>query len=400
MTKKSSNILANVIRRSGKTHLTQDEIIKDMTLDEIKKWRDEAAGLATNSGRHASSHNKYRNQAIESIRNGERLTSKDLEKLVSQSRKKAGIGVSELLEFTLGKTARNEKIIETLDATVLNTYLANVKKAASQFTGGITPQQVINLSRATDIKRANEQIFLASLFKREGNVFYFLTNAGPNSKAQNHKVVVQLLNYPDLLLGTTKAPPIKRVSDILKDGKIKFDCDCGRHRYWYRYIATVGKYNFGIDENRYPSTRNPDLTGLGCKHVLRVMNHVMSGMMVQKVRSEAIKDIAKAANNSTPHIKRREQVEREARRQVEAMNNWNGRLHWAKEVRRISEKAEQAIEMENERERKNSPGRASANDIRAYNFFKKSLKQPFLDADTKALFKEKIKAHESKWGAS
>ena len=118
-------------------------------------------------------------------------------------------------------------------------------------------------------------------------------------------------------------PSVVDVKKAVIDGKINFDCDCGRHRYWYRYLATVGKYNFGIDENRYPSTRNPKLTGVACKHALRVMKHLMSPHMIAKVKGYATDDIAKASNKVKPHRQTSEQLEREAARKTEALNNWN-----------------------------------------------------------------------------
>ncbi|MDO5770073.1 MAG: hypothetical protein Q4P13_11255 [Psychrobacter sp.] len=377
----------------------QDRRVANMTLDELREWRSDATKLATSGGRHASTHNRYTNQVVREIEEGVRLTNSDLQKLIKKARSKAGISAGELIEFTLGDTARNNELLKSLDAAILNTYLANIKRASQAFTGGITPQQIINLSRAVDIKRANQQIFLASLFKRKGNVFYFITNAGPDSKDKNHFVTVQLLDYPQLLVNTTKAPSPQVVRQILKDGKIKFDCDCGRHRYWYRYIATVGKYNFNIDENRYPSTRNPNLHGLGCKHVLRVMNHLTSGAMIEKVRAIAKQDIAKALNQTKSHVRPSTQVEREAQRQAQAMNNWNGRLHWSRKVKKIVDKAEKAIEQEVKKDRQKNPNRPSANEKRAYNFFKNSLKNgDFLDDETKSLFASKIKEYEDKWG--
>lgn len=382
----------------GESH--QDRRVANMTIDELRKWRSETARSAAGGGRHATGHNKYLNETIKQIENGVRLSSADLTKLIKSAKSRAGIDVAELLEFTLGDTARNNELLRTLDATVLNTYLANVKAASERFTGGITPQQIINLSRAIDIKRANEQIFLASLFKRQGNVFYFLTNAGPDSKDQNHKVTVELLSYPELLVNTTTAPSAANVKKTIKNGKIRFDCDCGHHQYWYRYIATVGKYNFGIDENRYPSTRNPNLTGLGCKHVLRVMNHLMSGMMIEKIRSEAAKDIAKAKSRNGSHVRRREQVEREAQRQAEAMNNWNGRLHWARKVKKIVDKAEKAIEREAKKERAIAPNRPTRNETSSYNYAKKQIRKAGVPENFKQIYQAAIAEYEAKWGAS
>lgn len=380
----------------------QDRAMAGMTLEELRQFRLQAARLSTQGGKHARQHNQYRNQTIDKIAQGVRLTNADLKALIKDARGRAGIGAAELIEFTLGDTERNRELAKTLDAMVLNTYLANVKKAANNFTGGITPQQVINLSRAVDIRRANEQIHLASLYKRSGNVFYFLTNAGIGSKDQNHKVTVELLAYPELLVNTTTAPSMQRVRDVLKNGKIRFDCDCGRHQYWYRYIATIGKYNFGIDENRYPSTRNPNLTGVGCKHTLRVMNHLMSGMMVAKVREHAAKDLAKAANRDKSHIRRKVQVEREVERQAIAMNQWNGRLHWARKVKKVTEKAERAIKAEVKKQAAKNPNEPTTYELDSYRLAQKELKRTDIPDRAKAAHKKmwtiEIKEFEKKWG--
>ncbi|EPA1084307.1 phage tail protein, partial [Escherichia coli] len=56
-----------------------------------------------------------------------------------------------------------------------------------------------------------------------------------------------------------------------------FDCDCGRHQYWYRYIATAG--NFALappKEYAFPKIRNPNLKGIACKHVIHAMTRLQS----------------------------------------------------------------------------------------------------------------------------
>lgn len=55
-------------------------------------------------------------------------------------------------------------------------------------------------------------------------------------------------------------------------GRISFDWACGRHQYWYRYLAQIG--GFAINppkEQDFPKIRNPGLTGCCCKHVLKVL---------------------------------------------------------------------------------------------------------------------------------
>lgn len=136
------------------------------------------------------------------------------------------------------------------------------------FRGGIKPKQVIDLSRLEDRERARQQIKTAIPVSNRGGVIHFQTNAGPDSDKTRHHVYVELLDYNAAVASPT--PPDKIAKDIV-NGNIRFDCDCGRHTFWYRFIATIGGYNYGRAEDGFPRVRNPKLYGVACKHVLRVM---------------------------------------------------------------------------------------------------------------------------------
>lgn len=375
----------------------QDRLVNNMSLEELRRWRIDTARQASEQGKFASQHNRYLKDTIRDIKGGERLTSQQLQSLVASAKSLAGISASELLEFTLGNTKRNESLMQVLDASVLDAYLANVKKAAKKFAGGITPQDVINNSRPVDIQRANKQIYMAMVYKRQGNTLFFLTNSGPESKVANHKVTVQLLDYPGLLL-RTKPPSLTEVRNSILHGKIRFDCDCGRHQFWYRYIATVGKYNYGIDENRYPSTRNPNLTGVACKHVLRVMKHLTSGMMLSQVRDYAKADIAMAENQVKSHRRTSQQVKREAAKQTQALNNWNGRLHWAKVIKQAVKQAEQKVRTEQKRQAKARPHEPTKAELSSYKYAQSQLQQKGIPDRYKQLYQADIQDFEKKWG--
>lgn len=325
----------------------QDRAMSKMSLDEIRKFRQNAMQKALSTGLVAKSHNDAQKELSAAIHQAERITGRALNKLIIDA--KAGVSVSELIAFTLGKTAKNTAISESAKAGVMNHdllryYLANVKLVADKFLGGITPTQVINNSTDIDIKRANEQIFMANVFKRQGSQLYFLTNAGPNSKDVNHKVVVDLLDYPTFLLGRTSMPNRAEIIKLLKDGKIKFDCDCGRHRYWYRYLATVGRYNHGVSENRYPTTRNPDLTGVACKHVLRVMNVLMSSYGLAKVQSYIKADLAQIKGRGLIKSERASlsELKKEARLQTEHKKA----EHWRRNIKKQLKAATRQIKKE------------------------------------------------------
>lgn len=376
----------------------QDRQTNNLTLEELRQWRIDSTKDVTDQRKHASTQNRYIKDTIKDLENGERITTKKLEKLVAAAKNKAGISANELLEFTLGDTKRNRELKKTLDAATLNAYLANVKAASNKFLGGITPQEVINHSRIEDIKRANTQIFLASVFKRKGNVIHFVTNAGIGSKDTHHYVTVQLLDYPQLLLGRTKAPTVLDVRKAVTEGKIRFDCDCGRHRYWYRYIATVGKYNYGVDESRYPSTRNPNVTGVACKHALRVMKHVTSAHMLARIRTYATDDIAKASNQVRPQRKTSKQLEREASAQTAALNNWNGRLHWSKRIKKAADDAQKQIKAEQKRQQAKQPNQPTQAERSSYQYAKKQIKKNGVPDNFKKLYQDEINNYQDKWG--
>lgn len=376
----------------------QDRQTNDLTLDELRQWRIESTKDVTDQRKHASTHNRYLRDTIQDLENGERLTTKKLEKLIASAKSQAGINVSELLEFTLGDTKRNRELKKTLDAATLKAYLDNVKAASNKFLGGITPLDVVNHSRLEDVKRANTQIFLASVFKRKGNVINFVTNAGIGSKDTHHYVAVQLLDYPQLLLGRTKAPSVIDVKEAVTNGKIRFDCDCGRHRYWYRYVATIGKYNYGLDESRYPSTRNPQFTGVACKHALRVMKYLTSPHMIAMIGKYARDDIAKASNQVRPQRKTNKELQREAMRQTEALNNWNGRLHWSKKIKQAAIDAQKQVKAEQRRQAVKNPYEATQAERSSYQYAKAQLKKTGIPDNFKKIYQDEITNYQDKWG--
>lgn len=376
----------------------QDRKTNNLTLDELRQWRLQTGKTLGEQRKHASRHNQYYKDTLEDIEHGERLTSRKLASLVKSAKSHAGISAGELLEFTLGGTKRNRELKNTLNAAVLEAYLANVKAASNKFLGGITPQEVINQSRVEDVRRANTQIHLASVFKRKGNVIHFVTNAGIGSQDTHHYVSVQLLDYPNLLLGRTKAPSVLDVKKAVIDGKIRFDCDCGRHRYWYRYVATIGKYNYGLDENRYPSTRNPQLTGIACKHALRVMKYVTSAHMIAKIKGYAKDDIAKASSQVKPHRTSAKALEREAMKQTQALNNWKGRLHWSKKIKQAAATAQKQIKAEQKAAQAKQPNMPTQAERASYKYAQNQLGKKGVPANFKEIYQTEINTYQKKWG--
>lgn len=141
-------------------------------------------------------------------------------------------------------------------------------------SGGILAKQVINLSSLDDRSRASQQIHTVMPVNNRGGVVQLVTNASSGSNVSRHHVMVQFLEYDEVLADSSNALEAAR---RMVAGKLKFDCDCGRHRYWFRFIATIGNFNYGRPEDGFPKIRNPNLRGIACKHIIRVMALINSG---------------------------------------------------------------------------------------------------------------------------
>lgn len=196
------------------------------------------------------------------------------------------------LRTTLGGTMR------PLTAADLAAFRANIGTAiaAVQSVGGITAQQVLNLAKGrplnyngidgirtsvhSDVDKARRQITSAILVSAVGGDLRFITPSGGESRATRHIVLVRLHEWRNALAAVAQATDknesiYRTAADAMRKGKLSFECDCERHRYYFRYLATIGGFNVGRDETGYPKIRNPDLKGVACKHVIRVMTELL-----------------------------------------------------------------------------------------------------------------------------
>jgi len=158
----------------------------------------------------------------------------------------------------------------------LKAFQQNIKLTQNRFTKGVTATQVINLSGGTDdMTRAISQITSAIPVGAASGKVRFITNASKDSDVNRHHVMVEFLGYQAEASSGLTNP--RKAALRLRRGILKFDCDCGRHRYWFRYISTIGGYNAGRAETGFPKIRNPNLKGIACKHVIRVMSEIERG---------------------------------------------------------------------------------------------------------------------------
>lgn len=211
-----------------------------------------------------------------------------------------------------------------LTADDLAAFRQNVRTLGKRFKGGINPRQVIDMSTSVDRARARKEISVAvpgsarGVKGSGGNIdaleVRFVTSASLKYEATRHFVVVNFMAYATSIAGGDKTP--KKAAAWLKKQPIRFDCDCGRHRFWYRYVATIGNYHAGRPENGYPKVRNPNLNGVACKHVLRVMAEIESSASVQNFLLRAIEKGRKSGDGSGRIRAKQKDTDKQAKKQA------------------------------------------------------------------------------------
>ncbi|WP_336040688.1 hypothetical protein [Acinetobacter calcoaceticus] len=174
----------------------------------------------------------------------------------------------------------------------IQAFQQNIETIGALYKGGITMPQIISLSRHEDIERANKEIHVAMPVSRRAGTVTFVTNAGPNSKKFNHLVNIEFLAYDSVVLSPEKEKG-STVKNRLANGKVKIECDCERFTFWYRYIATLGNFVHGRKEAGFPKERNPDLTGIACKHILRTVQFCRSPLGQRYLQMAIKKDRTK-----------------------------------------------------------------------------------------------------------
>lgn len=176
--------------------------------------------------------------------------------------------------------------VRPISADDLAVFRQNIRTVQRHFKGGIRARQVLDLSWKDDRDRAQSQIRHAVPASASNGRVRFVTSAGPDSKVSRHHVTVEFMSYGAAVSAGTKTP--LQAANWLRKQPLKFDCDCERHTFWFRYVSTIGGFNAGRAETGFPKIRNPRLTGVGCKHVLRVMAEIESSGTVALFLSKLI----------------------------------------------------------------------------------------------------------------
>lgn len=161
---------------------------------------------------------------------------------------------------------------------------AGVRQQFTSDVSGITYAQLVANSQAIDIKRANNKVDDGSGIKRavpttlKHNILTVSVEASDISRDKHHRVKFRFEEWDRLIEElTSDEKSTAKIARQLCAGRVSFDCDCGRHQYWYRYIATAG--NFALappKEYAYPKEKNPNLKGVACKHVIHAFTRLQS----------------------------------------------------------------------------------------------------------------------------
>lgn len=174
-----------------------------------------------------------------------------------------------------------EGMTRALTKEDLSAFADNIEQMQKAYKGGITVDQVISLSRQEDIDRANRQIHVAIPARRKNGVVHFITNASLETLQKDpkapryHHVNVEFLAFNELVFHPDRVKTTT-VQNRLSKGRVKLECDCRRFNFWFRYLNTVAGTVLGRKEGGFPKIRNPSATGIGCKHIIRVMHWIKS----------------------------------------------------------------------------------------------------------------------------
>ncbi|VTU25044.1 hypothetical protein SRS16CHR_03581 [Variovorax sp. SRS16] len=168
-----------------------------------------------------------------------------------------------LLTTTLGGQVR------PITPADLREFKKTVAALGDKARQGLTAKEALGLSRAIDIDRAKAEIRYSLPSRLVVGKVHLVTDSGPRSKVSRHHVNIEFVQYAAALArpGTST----QAAQWLLKDGALRFECDCEHFRYFLRFVATAGGWVSGRAEHGFPKLTNPTLDGACCKHLTRVM---------------------------------------------------------------------------------------------------------------------------------
>lgn len=283
---------------------------------------------------------------------------------------------SRVLMTTLGGQVR------PITADDLAAFRQNMRIAQKNFKrgkGGITARQVIDAASSrpltymaahvpgsdaryrSDIDKARAEITSAIPVSALNGEIRFLTNAGKDSKVTRHTVIVRLNAFEEAAtmvaaadMKDRKTP--KQAANWLRKQPLAFDCDCERHRYFFRYLATIGGFAAGRKETGYPKIRNPRLNGVACKHVLRVMAELESSGAVLTFLTNHLARVSEYKARTTITQKQAEkELQKRGRTKIKTSEQRRTEAQRAKERRALARKAKETKETQKRKPARTPP---------------------------------------------
>jgi len=206
-------------------------------------------------------------------------------------------------EAVAGKVSPAKVLMTTIDgharpitADDLRRFRASIAKVGENLRAGITPREALSMSRPIDVQRAKAEIRHAVPVLMRGNVLRLATDSGPASKVARHIFEVE---FPSFTAAVARpATPQQAAAWLLSETPIRVNCDCEAHRYWFRYIASIGGFAAGRIETGFPKIRNPQLAGCLCKHGVRAVS-TLESLLVRRHVAKAIEQARVALDRPT-----------------------------------------------------------------------------------------------------
>jgi len=170
-----------------------------------------------------------------------------------------------------------DKVMKKMGLTVREHGKA-IKFYKKFYEKGVTVKNALALSLGIDFAKMKEEIKLAGLTaNRNGQLIFTVqaSNKHLNNKYGHTKSNIAKKHYVHIEFDKEQLSKFikeeKSTNDILLNTHFKYQCSCGRHSYWFRYLWTVINSSIGLQENRFPRIRNRELQGMLCKHGIRTM---------------------------------------------------------------------------------------------------------------------------------
>ena len=185
----------------------------------------------------------------------------------------------------------------------LNKMAKAVEKQEGKFKSeirGIPVEQVIQNSRVkvpfnlkskppklTDYAK-HKDVGPVTLYKIEGDTLHF--RVGSSTGKAYYQVRIRLNDWDTLIRNNSD---YEKAAHLASMGRVSFDCSCGRHQYWFRYLATIGGFALDPYEEAFPKIRNPKLIGVCCKHMVKTIGVMQSPIIRKRIEAEMSKQAKK-----------------------------------------------------------------------------------------------------------